>query len=118
MPLGCDGQGQPHCPGVASRLATRWRPTLRPSALTEAELNGLLLRQQGEPSSGLGQVGHRWPGAPVLVVTTSGPDGNTLYRLADPRCDTWSRVGDMPLAPWPDIGSRTEPPGVERLYCC
>ena len=46
-----------------------------------------------------------WPGAPVLVVTKSGPDGNALYRLADPRCKTWNKVGNMPLVPWPEAGS-------------
>ena len=46
-----------------------------------------------------------WPGAPVLVVTKSGPDGNALYRLADPKCKTWNKVGDMKLVPWPEAGS-------------
>ena len=46
-----------------------------------------------------------WPGAPVLVVTKNGPDGNALYRLADPKCKTWNKVGDMKLVPWPEAGS-------------
>ena len=46
-----------------------------------------------------------WPGAPVLVVTKSGPDGNALYRLADPKCKTWNKVGDMKLLPGPEAGS-------------
>lgn len=46
-----------------------------------------------------------WPGAPVLVVTKSAPDGSAIYRLADPRCKTWNKVGEMPLAPWPEAGS-------------
>ena len=46
-----------------------------------------------------------WPGAPVLVVTKNGPDGNAIYRLADPRCKTWNKVGDMKLVPWPEAGS-------------
>ena len=45
-----------------------------------------------------------WPGAPVLVVTKNGPDGKALYRLADPKCKTWNKVGDMKLAPWPEAG--------------
>ena len=35
-----------------------------------------------------------WLGNPVLVVTKAGPDGNALYRLADPRCKTWNRLGN------------------------
>ena len=46
-----------------------------------------------------------WAGAPVLVVTKNGPDGNALYRLADPKCKTWNKVGDMKLVPWPDGGT-------------
>ena len=46
-----------------------------------------------------------WPGAPVLVITKNGPDGNALYRLADPKCKTWNKVGDMKLVPWPDAGN-------------
>ena len=46
-----------------------------------------------------------WPGAPVLVITKSGPDGSALYRLADPKCKTWNKVGDMKLVPWPDGGT-------------
>ena len=46
-----------------------------------------------------------WPGAPVLVITKNGPDGNALYRLADPKCKTWNKVGDMKLLPWPEAGS-------------
>ena len=46
-----------------------------------------------------------WPGAPVLVVTKSGPDGKDLYRLADPRCKTWNKVGAMTLVAWPEAGS-------------
>jgi len=46
-----------------------------------------------------------WPGAPVLVVTKSGPDGNAIYRLADPKCKTWNKVGDMKLVPWPEAAS-------------
>ena len=46
-----------------------------------------------------------WPGAPVLVVTKNGLDGNALYRLADPKCKTWNKVGDMKLVPWPEAGS-------------
>ena len=46
-----------------------------------------------------------WPGAPVLVVTKGGPDGNAIYRLADPKCKTWNKVGDMTLVPWPEAGS-------------
>jgi len=46
-----------------------------------------------------------WPGNPVLVVTKSGPDGSALYRLADPKCKTWNKVGDMKLVPWPEAGS-------------
>ena len=46
-----------------------------------------------------------WPGAPVLVVTKSGPGGKALYRLADPKCKTWNKVGDMKLLPWPEAGS-------------
>jgi hypothetical protein len=46
-----------------------------------------------------------WPGAPVLVVTKNGPDGSALYRLADPKCKTWNRVGDMKLLPWPEAAS-------------
>lgn len=42
-----------------------------------------------------------WLGDPVLVVTKAGPDGKALYRLADPRCTTWNRVGGLKLAPWP-----------------
>ena len=45
-----------------------------------------------------------WPGAPVLVVTKTGPDGNALYRLADPKCKTWNKVGDMKLVAWPEAG--------------
>ena len=46
-----------------------------------------------------------WPGAPVLVVTKGGPDGNAIYRLADPKCKTWNKVGDMKLVSWPEAGS-------------
>jgi hypothetical protein len=47
-----------------------------------------------------------WSGPPVLVVTRTGPDGGgALYRLADPRCKTWNKVGDMPLTPWPEATS-------------
>jgi len=46
-----------------------------------------------------------WPGAPVLVITKTRPDGNALYRLADPKCKTWNKVGDMTLVPWPEAGS-------------
>ena len=46
-----------------------------------------------------------WPGAPVLVVTKNGPDGNAIFRLADPKCKTWNKVGDMTLVPWPEAGS-------------
>lgn len=46
-----------------------------------------------------------WPGAPVLVITKAGADGQALYRLADQRCTTWNRVGEMALAPWPDATS-------------
>ena len=46
-----------------------------------------------------------WPGAPFIVDTKSGPDGNALYRLADPKCKTWNKVGDMKLVPWPEAGS-------------
>ena len=46
-----------------------------------------------------------WPGAPVLVVTKSGPDGSATYRLADPKCKTWNKVGDMKLVPWPEAGN-------------
>ena len=46
-----------------------------------------------------------WPGAPVLVVTNSGPDGSALSRLADPKCKAWNKVGDMKLVPWPEAGS-------------
>ena len=31
----------------------------------------------------------------MIVVAKSGPDGNALYRLADPKCKTWNNVGDM-----------------------
>ena len=44
-----------------------------------------------------------WPGAPVLVVAKSAPDGSAIYRLADPRCKTRNKVGEMP--PWPDAAS-------------
>ena len=46
-----------------------------------------------------------WPSAPVLVVTKNGPDGSAIYRLADPKCKTWNKVGDMKLVPWPEAGS-------------
>jgi hypothetical protein len=46
-----------------------------------------------------------WPGNPVLVVTKSGPDGSAIYRLADPKCKTWNRVGDMKLVPWPEAAA-------------
>jgi hypothetical protein len=46
-----------------------------------------------------------WPGAPVLVITKNGPDGNALYRLADPKCKTWNKLGDMKLVPWPEADS-------------
>ena len=46
-----------------------------------------------------------WPGAPVLLITKSGPDGNALYRLADPKCKTWNKVGYMKLVPLPEAGS-------------
>jgi len=46
-----------------------------------------------------------WPGAPVLVVTKGGQDGSALYRLADPKCKTWNKVGDTKLVPWPEAGS-------------
>ena len=46
-----------------------------------------------------------WAGAPVLVVTKTGADGNALYRLADPKCKTWNKVEDMRLVPWPEAGS-------------
>lgn len=39
---------------------------------------------------------------PVVVVTKTGSDGNALYRLADPRCKTWNRLGDLKLATCPD----------------
>jgi hypothetical protein len=51
----------------------------------------------------LWQIG--WPGAPVLVVTKSGADGSALYQLADPKCKTWNKVGDITLLPWREAGS-------------
>jgi hypothetical protein len=60
----------------------------------------LIVLAEGEQLWRLG-----WPGAPVLVVTKSGPDGKDLYRLADPRCKTWNKVGAMTLVPWPEAGS-------------
>jgi hypothetical protein len=35
----------------------------------------------------------------------AGPDRSALYRLADPKCKTWNKVGDMKLVPWPEAGS-------------
>ncbi len=46
-----------------------------------------------------------WPGAPFIVFTKNGLDGSALYQLADPKCKTWNKVGDMKLVPWPEADS-------------
>jgi hypothetical protein len=64
---------------------------------------GLQLTASRRSSQRLG-----WPGAPVLVHTKSGPDGNAIYRLADLKCKTWHKVGDVPLVPWPEACSKAK----------
>ena len=71
-----------------------------PSDLKHPATGDLIVLADGEQLWRLG-----WPGAPVLVVTKSGPDGNAIYRLADPKCKTWNKVGDMTLVPWPEARS-------------
>jgi hypothetical protein len=75
-------------------------PAVMAPDLKHPATGDLIVLAEGEQ---LWRIG--WPGAPVLVVTKSGPDGNAIYRLADPKCKTWNKVGDMKLVPWPEAAS-------------
>ena len=62
-----------------------------------------------------------WPGAPVLVVTKNGPDGNALYRLADPRFKTSGPPKSVSMACWRGltalalVGGNGSPPCPKSL---